>query len=159
PISPRADFVTWCRAHVAVFDAGWEAIGLSKEQSIAFDTATKEAETAILEQEQMRQALLVATERAQAAVQTLRDVTGAAVRRIRAFAGSSDDPLDISNTARIAPSGERSPAAPPAKPTGLAVTLDAASGALTLRWKASNPRGTEGTAYIVRRKLPGEAAF
>ncbi len=36
--------------------------------------------------------------------------------------------------------------------------LDANSGAITLRWKASNPKGAAGTSYIIRRRLPADPA-
>ena len=43
---------------------------------------------------------------------------------------------------------------------GLVVRLGLLGGAaLTLRWKASNPAGTSGTSYIIRRKLPSETQF
>jgi hypothetical protein len=48
---------------------------------------------------------------------------------------------------------------PPAQPGGLAATLDAATGHISLRWKASNPANARGTTYIIRRKLPGETQF
>ncbi|MFN0012807.1 MAG: fibronectin type III domain-containing protein, partial [Phycisphaerales bacterium] len=46
-----------------------------------------------------------------------------------------------------------------AKPSDLSIELNNASGSLTLRWKADNPKGTQGTSYIIRRKLPGQPEF
>ena len=39
------------------------------------------------------------------------------------------------------------------------MTLDAATGGLTLRWKTRNPPNARRTTYIIRRKLPGETQF
>ncbi len=33
------------------------------------------------------------------------------------------------------------------------------TGVLELRWKAANPRGTQGTSYIVRRREEGQTEF
>ena len=81
------------------------------------------------------------------------------MRSIRAFAEQQANPNAVYNLAQIPPSSEPTTAPPPAQPTDLTVTLEASSGDLMLSWKASNPTGTSGTSYIIRRKLPGESAF
>jgi len=93
------------------------------------------------------------------AVDTLRGDAGDVVRSIRAFAEQQANPNAVYNLAQIPPASEPTTAPPPAQPTDLTVTLEAASGDLMLSWKASNPTGTSGTSYIIRRKLPGENAF
>ena len=62
-----------------------------------------------------------------------------------------------SNSMNIAAPAAPTPAPPPAQPTGLTVSIDPASGELTLRWKATNP--APGTGYIIRRRAAGETAF
>lgn len=81
------------------------------------------------------------------------------MRLIRAYAESTAKPSIVYNLAQIPPPASPSPAPPPAQPTDLTVTLGSSDGALTLRWKASNPTGTSGTSYIIRRKLPSETQF
>ncbi|HYE62470.1 MAG TPA: fibronectin type III domain-containing protein [Phycisphaerales bacterium] len=51
------------------------------------------------------------------------------------------------------------PASAPAQPKELAARLISGDGALEISWKARNPRGTQGTTYIVRRRLAGEREF
>ncbi len=159
PVSPRSDFLEWCQSHAPVFEKNADAIGMTLEQAMKFGSLTGEAAKAILEQEAAQQAARVATRRARDAVAALQAGAGDAVRTIRATAELNSYPNKVYNTAQIAPPADPSPTPPPDKPRRLDVTLVAATGALTLTWKASNPRGTSGTAYVIRRRLPGETAF
>lgn len=159
PASPRSAFVEWCQAHETVFVGHAGEIGLSPEQAAAFGDATEAAAAAMIAQEAAKQAALVATREWVSALRTLRSSAGDAVRTIRAFSENSGTPLAIYNTAQISPPAQPSPAPPPAQPTGLSVALDPPTGTLTLRWKASNPAGTSGTSYLIKRRLPGGSAF
>ena len=159
PTSPRADFLQWCQSHQQVFVDNAAAIGLSTEQAAAFATETTAAVSADLAQASAKDAAKVATQTVNDAVGSLRTSAGNVVRSIRAYAELQSDPNTVYNTAQIPPPAAPTPAPPPAQPTDLVVTLEPASGDLTLRWKAANPAGTSGTAYIVRRRLPGESDF
>lgn len=159
PLRPRANFVTWCRAHEEVFSAHAAEIGLSPAQAAAFALDTESAAAAVLAQEQAQQAALVATQAARSALAALRGRAGDTVRIIRTFAQSAPTPADVYNTAQIAPPAARSPAPPPARPSDLSAQLDATSGSVTLRWKVTNPAGTQGTTYLIRRRLSGAAEF
>ncbi len=166
PTAPRAKFLAWCEVHDDIFLDHAAAIGMTPEQAAAFAGATAAAKAAILAQAQARQAALVATQAAKDAIMSLREEAGLAVRTIRAFAESQSGgtkggptPDEVYQLAQIPAPAAPSPAPPPAKPRRLSVALDAVTGALTLRWKVSNPAGTSGTTYLVRRRLPGETAF
>lgn len=159
PTTPRSALVEWCQAHEAVFQTHATEIGLTEPQVAAFKAAREAASAALLAQEQAKQARKVATQAADTACTTLRSSAGDTVRLIRAFAESAPDPAKVYGLAQIPPPAQPSPAPPPAKPTDLTVDLDPSGGALTLRWKAANPRGTSGTSYLVRRRLPGESQF
>ena len=159
PVSPRSDFLEWCQAHAPVFEMNADAIGMTAEQALKFGSLTGEAAKAILEQEAAQQAARVATQRARDSVAALQAGAGDAVRTIRATAELNSFPNKVYNTAQIAPPADPSPTPPPDKPRRLDVTLVAATGALTLTWKASQPRGTSGAAYLIRRRLPGENGF
>ena len=159
PTAPRSALVEWCQAHEAVFQTHATEIGLTEPQVAAFKAAREAASAALLAQEQAKQARKVATQAADTACTTLRSSAGDTVRLIRAFAESAPDPAKVYGLAQIPPPAQPSPAPPPAKPTDLTVDLDPSGGALTLRWKAANPRGTSGTSYLVRRRLPGESQF
>lgn len=159
PTSPRATFLEWCQGHTAVFTAQAEQIGLTIEQAGAFSTATTAAAAALLAQQQAIQQARAATQAVQNFFAALRGTAGDTVRLIRAFAETQANPTTIYNLAQIPPPAQPSPAPPPAQPTELRVALDPSGGQVELRWKAANPAGTAGTSYIVRRRLPGEAAF
>lgn len=159
PVSPRADFVEWCQAHAPVFAADPDAIGMTAGQAAKFKSVTDAAAKAILAQQEAQQAAAVATQRVRAALADLQAGAGDAVRSIRACAELNSNPNKIYSTAQIPPPADPSPTPAPDQPRRLAVTLVAATGALTLTWKAANPRGTSGTAYVIRRRLPGETAF
>jgi len=110
-------------------------------------------------QVQAQEAAKVATQQVKDAVDTLRTNAGDVVRSIRAFAELQEDPNAVYALAQIPVPAEPSPAPPPAEPTNLTVTLEPQNGNLMLKWKASNPAGTSGTSYIVKRRLPGESTF
>lgn len=153
PRTVRADFIQWCQVHGSIFVENAPAIGLSAGQAEAFDDLTLKAMDAILAQNAAIQAARVATETAKAALSALRIGAGDTVRTIRAFAENSRNPNTVYTLAQIAPPADRAPTPPPATPTRLSASLDATTGALTIRWKAAQPMGLSGTTYLVRRRL------
>jgi len=159
PTSPRSDFLEWCQGHAPIFTANAAAIGLSTEQAAAFAAATTGAGDATVKQQQAQQAGKVATQEVNEAFGDLRSEASEMVRTIRTFAENSDNASVVYNTAQIPPPAKPSPAPPPAEPKELTVTLAPNSGDLTLKWKATNPEGTQGTSYIIRRRIMGESEF
>lgn len=157
PTSPRAAFLLWCQEHAPVFTANAAAIGLTPAQATAFAAGVTALENSVLAQEAAKQAYRAATLTATDDLDALKSLAGDTVRNIRTFAENSDKPSDVYAIAQIPAPAPPSPAPPPVKPGNLSVTLDGSTGNLTLRWKAANP--APGTTYLVRRKLPGEAAF
>jgi hypothetical protein len=138
PISPPVALMEWSRAYGSVITAHAEQIGLTPAQAAGFKSATDAAGGAILAQERARQAAEAATRAAESAVAALRATASDTVRLVRAFAKNSDTPDLVYQTAQIPPPATPSPAPPLAQPSQPAVTLDASTGGLTLRWKASN---------------------
>lgn len=159
PTSPRADFLQWCQSHQQVFVDNAATIGLTTEQAADFATETTAAVAADLAQASSKEAAKVATQTVNDAVDALQSSAGDVVRSIRAYAELQSDPNSVYNTAQIPPPATPTPAPPPAQPTDLVVTLEPASGDLTLTWKAANPTGTSGTSYLIRRRLPTESDF
>ena len=159
PTSPRSALLEWCRVHDPIFFDHCSEIGIGKDQAVIFRGAVASAAAALLAQEQARQAALVATQEVERAFAALTAQAGDAVRSIRAFAGTNTDPAKVYSIAEVPPPATPSPVPPPARPSRLTVRLDATTGSLTLRWKATNPTNARGTTYIIRRKLPGEADF
>lgn len=166
PTSPRAAFLEWCGGHTDLWVARAAQIGLTPAQAAAFAAAADALQEAVRAQSEAQQAALAKTAAAEVALRTLRQQAGEAVRTIRAFAEAQTGagpgqptPQEIYNAAQIAAPAPLSPAPPPAEPRRLTIALDATTGFVTLRWKASNPPGASGTSYIVRRRLPGDAGF
>ena len=159
PTAPRSAFLEWCQVHDPIFTAHAVEIGLTPAQATAFKTATTDGAAKLLAQETAKEASKVATQNVNTSFTTLNTDAGDVVRSIRAFAETSPDPARIYALAQIPPPADPTPAPPPAQPTDLTVTLDPTEGTITLNWKAANPLGTSGTAYVVRRKLPEETEF
>lgn len=155
----RAATLARAEARAAVFAARAAEIGLSKEQAAAYAAAVEAAREALAAQEAARSAAMAATAAAVERFAELRGLGADLVRLVRAFAEASGSPAEVYELAQIPAPAPRSPAPPPARPAGLRVELDPTRGALTLSWKATHPKGTSGTSYIVRRRLPGEDGF
>ncbi|MBX3394666.1 MAG: hypothetical protein KF841_04815 [Phycisphaerae bacterium] len=159
PTGKRSDFLLWAQAHAPVWEAHAGDIGLTPARAAAFGIAVVKLADAERALEEARQAYLAAAAKAQGACRAATREASEAVQLIRAHGGAAKNPLHVYNLAQIAPPRKRSPAPPPAQPARLAATLDASAGSLTLTWKCSNPAGTSGTNYAVRRRLPGETGF
>lgn len=159
PVSPRADVLAWCQAHIDIFSTSAVAIGLSASQAAEFGVLTGNYASAEGEVEKARIALRLAVDNANNAYTLMRRSMTQAVSDIRYFALQQSDPQAIYNLAQVPPRANPSQLPPPGRPNDFSVELIDATGALQLRWKCVNPRGTSGTSYIVRRKLPGETSF
>lgn len=158
PTSPRAAFLEWCSAHASAWTNVDTQIGLSEVQAQDFKTLVNSAQAAVGAQEQARAAQQAATENVNNKVGQVRRDLNELLRVIRTFAQVQGDP-NVYVLAQIPAPATPSVAPPPAQPTNLSVEIAPATGAITLKWKASNPAGTSGTTYVVRRKLPSETAF
>lgn len=160
PTSPRADFLQWCQAHVNTFITQAANIGLTEDQANAFSAAVTAANTS-------NNAANLAKLNAESAnannsekFADLRRSASEMVRSIRTFAENENNP-NVYVLANVPPPVDPSVAPPPAKPTNISVELNGTTGAVMLSWKASNPAGTSGTSYIIRRRTntTGEFAF
>jgi hypothetical protein len=152
PTTPRSEFLLWCTAHVEPFTSNAAQIGITPAMATAFSDAVDLATAKTASQQEAKQALRVATEQVGEAFEELRELTGELVRTIKAFAENSSKPSIVYNAAQIDPPAPPSPAPPPGMPTDLVVGLEP-SGALSLRWKCQNPPGTQGTVYLIERRL------
>ncbi len=158
PTAPRAAFMSWAQTHAPVFVDNDSLIGLTEPQALLFQTAYTNAATAVQQQEAAISAAKAATTNANDKVSLLRRSATLTTRMIRTFAENTNNP-NVYAIAQIPPPAVPGTQPAPGKPFDFGVELNTASGALTLRWKANNPPGTSGTSYLIKRKLPGEAAF
>ena len=135
------------------------AIGLTPEAVAAFTTLAAAARASYAAKLSAEEAARIATAQLREDLAAAHTSCAGLIRLIKAFADSTDAPAAIYNLAQIPLPAPPSPAPPPAKPTGLSADLDAPTGALRLRWKATNPRGTQGTTYIIRRRTDPRGEF
>src|SRR5690606_7607425 len=141
PQSPRTDFLFWCQAHASVFSSHAADLGLTSAQTAAFSAGVAQTTLRLTNQQAARQAAQAATEAVNDAFVSLRRQAGEIVRTARAFAETQADPNAVYQLAELPAPAAPTPVPPPAQPSDLRVQLDAATGALTLRWKAQNPKG------------------
>ena len=153
PTAPRADFLAWANAHVQVFDDQEANIGLTAAQVLAFRTALTAAQASETALTNAKDIAAGATVENNGKFVALRKAASTCVRSIRTFAENNNNP-NVYTLAQIPPPADPSEVPPPAKPVNMTVSLDASNGAITLKWKASNPKGSTGTSYIIYRRLP-----
>jgi hypothetical protein len=158
PTSPRADFLSWANVHAPIFTAKAAQIGLTAPQAAAFAAAVEAASAAESDRAGATQAAKTATQDATMKVSDLRRSASATVGLIKAFAQQTDNP-NVYNLAEIPAPATPTPVPPPALPTDLSVSLIPTTGQIELRWKAANPVGSSGTAYIVRRRIAATGPF
>lgn len=159
PVYPRSEFLLWSRTHAVNFVQSAAQIGLTNEAAEQYQAEVAAVDQLLNEQETLLNAYRTKTSEVEAALTRLLTSTGNTVRTIRAFAATAPDPQAVFSAARLDPPRKATPAAAPAQPQSLAARLISGDGALEISWKARNPRGTQGTAYIVRRRLAGEREF
>jgi hypothetical protein len=112
PTSPRSAFLAWCNAHISIFQANAEVIGLTDEQALAFKAATQSAQASDLGQTAAKLALRAATQDANDRFSDLRKSASEMVRSIRTFAQNTDDPT-VYVIAQVPPPADPSTAPPP----------------------------------------------
>jgi len=156
PRSPRSAFLSWCQAHLQPWDDNDVALGLTTVIT-DYKSAVSAAVDAENEAVAARNAAKAATEKANQAVRALEESTGDCVRRIKQKAIDTANP-NLYVVGQVPAPSAPGTALPPAKPTDITVSISP-TGAPVLKWKASNPVGTAGTSYIIRRKVAGQNEF
>lgn len=159
PTSPRSAVLVFAQAHQQVWTDNAAAIGMTAAQTTNFKNAVNGYAALQAEADAAKFALEALNRQTSDAYAAMRRQLGDAVRSIRSFAELQANPNAVYTLAQVQPPQPAGIAPPPAQPVDLTATLQAPSGSIELRWKASNPRGTSGTSYIIRRKLPTESAF
>ena len=78
------------------------------------------------------------------------------IRQVHVKATSAGD--SVYSLAQIPSPATPSPLPAPGKPTDFSITLDAL-GALSLKWKCANPKGSSGTMYQIWRRIGPDGEF
>lgn len=149
--------IGWLQERIGDWAENADDLGLNEDQLGDLQTMLTQVVNNMTAASTARSVAKGKTHTFHASAEPLIALAGGLIKTIRARAITSGDAA-IYELARINPPAPASPAPPPAKPTDLRVTIDPSSGALTLRWKASNPR-TSGTSYIIRRRTSTESTF
>ena len=131
-----------------------EDFGLDPARLAALKAANDAATAAELEMVAKRLASETATANFNDLCRTVRQLGGAAVRTIDAFAITSGDPNAVWNAAGIPAPKTPGTLPPPGQPGSITATLNSL-GELTIKWKCTNPRGVSGVIYQVLRGLNG----
>jgi hypothetical protein len=152
------DFVAFAQSHADTWASHPAAVGLTPAQCSAFNETVSTLYDRYVAQKAAESASRNATGLLHAQLTAARAECGNLIKAIRGFAANAASPAGVYAAADLPMPAEPAPLPPPALPTNVGVTLDAVSGAVTLRWKAANPAGSSGTTYVVRRKLPADAA-
>lgn len=153
----KMQFLLWAQAHAPLWVASAESIGLTPAQATAFTGLVSNLAARTTDQQAAKQAQKAATEAVNDAHdETIREASDL-VRAIRSFALNTDDPT-VYQTAQIPAPQPATPLPPPGQPNNFRFEL-VPGGALTLRWKAVHPQGSDNVVYFVRRKLATENAF
>lgn len=150
----RIEKVQFYEAHVPPWTANAAAIGLGPTQMDGFTPLVTAARTAYDAMITARDASKAATLNFHNKVEAMHAGAGAGadvIRDIKNHALSSADP-NVYVLAQIPPPAPPSPAPAPGTPFDFSVSL-LQNGALGLSWKCSNPSGTMGTIYEVKRKV------
>lgn len=158
PTSPRPAVLAWCQSRYQNFLNRAEDIGLTIDQANTFKADTLVCATAFAARDAAKAAFEATVENSREKYSAMRRSMGGCVRSVRVFADINNDP-NVYVLAQVPPPQDPSAVPPPGQPMDLNVELLSPTGAVQLRWKSNNPPGSQGTSYIVRRKMPGEAVF
>ena len=133
------------------------AIGLSSSSVTALTTLVTSAQDKYADQVSAENAVKLATQTADVSVDAMVAAGMEMVKSIRAKAANSTDPQAIYQLAQIPAPATPSPVTELGMAHDFKVELGM-DGAVTLKWKCTNPRAS-GVVYQIWRKLDGETEF
>ncbi len=153
----RLQQIEFAEAHGMLWESNAALIGLSSSETSAIKTATSDARGSYSAAQLAREASKAATITFYNETNALHDLVSDAIKKIRLFAESTDNP-EVFALAQIPVPAAPSPAPPPGQPTDITAIIEP-TGALTLKWLATSGSNNGGAVYLVKRKLAGEAAY
>lgn len=125
-------------------------IGISSAQANAVKTTVDAVQTSTLTAEQARNAAKTATQVVSQNYTALRRAVSEVVRSINTFAENQPTQAArdaVYNLANIQPPAPRRTNVPPNQPTNLTAGLETTTGAVLLKWKATQPSGVVYSVY------------
>lgn len=155
PETTNALFLAWFEQHIEIWQAAPATFGITapiaSALATAIDNCRKDFDAANAARLASKQATVAQNE----AFRTMRRDGSEVVNTIKAFIEASGNPA-LWGQAGLEPPAPRGTTPPPTAAYELSTNLDS-EGNLTLKWKASQPRGVSGVVYFVRRSLNGAA--
>ncbi len=131
-------------------------LGIDPAQAAELATLVIETEQAYMQQLQAMRTAQGTTLRYNALVKELGAKGAMVIKRIRAHVAYHGGSL--AELASLAPPDKKSPIGPPGVPYELTTTL-AQGGELMLKWQCRHPKGAEGTAYSIFRRIGHDGAW
>lgn len=164
PVLPdkKLEQIIFAEQHAIIWGPIAASIGMTTVQVTAMANAASAARTNYDAALAARLASKGATLQADNDIRSMNTLVAEAVKRIRLFAETTNDPNVFAN-AQIAPPSPPTPALPPTQPIDMRAIINS-MGTLSVEWKAAPAStgfddSTTGVIYIIRRKLGSESAF
>jgi hypothetical protein len=154
----KPEAIAYLENRIAMWVTEAANLGLSVSQASDLNAAIAAASGGLDAAEQARALSRAATVTYNAAYDEMRTLAGAAIKSIRAYALTTDDPSAVYALAQIPPPADPQPAPAPAAPGDITFELQS-TGALLLRWKAPQPAPGAEVFTSMSRKLDGQMAF
>ncbi len=151
-----AALIGFLQSHAEVWEQHPGAIGLSEQQVEQVALAADRARDAYRAAQEARNAAEAATWALKNALGDTRSAASTAIDAIKLHARVSGQGNSVYTAAKIPPPESPSALPPPGLPRYTGCELDQ-FGALTIRWRCKQPRGSRNVTYLVQRRTPGRA--
>lgn len=149
----RAEKILFYRMRLEPWTTHAADIGLTPAEMANMTSLVEAAVAAQDAAELAREESKAATQSFYKAVAQMGTAGKGLVEAIRTYAVDTNNP-DVYTLSLIPPPAVDTAVPPPGIPRDFTVTLDV-TGALTIKWKCTNPEGAQGTAYEVQRRIGG----
>lgn len=149
----RAEKITFYNTRLEPWTTHAADIGLTAPEMANMTSLVEAAVAAQAAAELAREQSKAATQAYYDAVYAMGKTGKGLVDTIRTYAVDNNNP-NVYTLSLLPPPAVDSPVPPPGLPRDFTVTLGQ-TGALTVKWKCTNPEGAAGTAYEVQRKIGG----
>ena len=151
----KLENLEYFESHLPVWTGHEVAIGLSVASVALLSGKTSGARKAYNDMLAARNAAKTATQNWYDAYNQMATLGRDDIRTIKAFADASSNPLAIYNLAQVEPPAQPGPAPTPGTPEMFNVSINPASGDLTLKWKCI---GDGNAVYLVSRQFANQTA-
>ncbi len=150
--------VAWCAAHLPIWIANAEDIGLDPLELAELSTKISEANSRRIARDQARDAASGATGSYNEAADDMRTSAALQVTKVRTFAKGSPTPAVVYEDAQIPAPADRSPRPAPGTPALFKIGL-LESGALNVSFKCPNPPRVGALTYRVERSIGSQQPY